>query len=105
MIHGRPSLSSLPRTLSDVCMGRQPADLLITGGRLVDVHTREVLDGVDVAVKAGRNAMFGDAPPTRGAPTRPLDAHGAVLLPRLIDTPMHVGSGVGARGGLPPAVP
>ena len=48
MIHGRPSLSSLTRTLSDVCMGREPADLLITGGRLVNVHTREVHDGVDV---------------------------------------------------------
>ncbi|MEA2248483.1 MAG: adenine deaminase, partial [Solirubrobacteraceae bacterium] len=42
-------------------MGRTPADLLITGGRLVNVHTREVLDGVDVAVKDGRVAMFGDA--------------------------------------------
>ena len=50
MIHGRPSLSVVSRTLSDVCMGRQPADLVIAGGRLVNVHTREVLDGVDVAV-------------------------------------------------------
>ena len=26
----------------------------------MNVHTREVLDGVDVAVKDGRVAMFGD---------------------------------------------
>src|SRR4051794_2805278 len=92
MIHGRPSLSSLTRTLSDVCMGRQPADLLITGGRLVGVHTREVLDGVDVAVKAGRIAMFGDAAPPRGPRTRMLAADGAFLVPGLIDTHMHVES-------------
>ena len=92
MIHGRPSLSSLTRALSDVCMGRQPADLLITGGRLVNVHTREVLDGVDVAVKAGRIAMFGDAAHTRGPQTRVLDAEGAFLVPGLIDTHMHVES-------------
>ena len=92
MIHGRPSLSSLTRTLSDVCMGREPADLLITGGRLVNVHTREVLDGVDVAVKSGRIAMFGDAAHTRGPRTRVLDADGAHLVPGLIDTHMHVES-------------
>ena len=92
MVHGRPSLSSLTRTLSDVCMGREPADLVITGGRLVNVHTREVLDGVDVAVKAGRIAMFGDAGHTRGPQTRVLDADGAYLVPGLIDTHMHVES-------------
>jgi adenine deaminase len=92
MIHGRPSLSSLTRTLSDVCMGREPADLVITGGRLVNVHTREVLDGVDVAVKSGRIAMFGDAAHTRGPQTRVLDADGAHLVPGLIDTHMHVES-------------
>jgi adenine deaminase len=92
MIHGRPSLSSLTRTLSDVCMGREPADLVITGGRLVNAHTREVLDGVDVAIKSGRIAMFGDAAHTRGPQTRLLDADGAHLVPGLIDTHMHVES-------------
>ena len=69
-------LSSATRTLSDVCMGRTPADLLITGGRLVNVHTREVLDGADVAVKDGRIAMFGDAGHTRGPDTEVLDTGG-----------------------------
>ena len=54
-------LSAATRTLADVCMGRMPADLLITSGRLVNVHTREIHDGVDVAIKDGRVAMFGDA--------------------------------------------
>jgi adenine deaminase len=85
-------LSALTRTLADVCMGRTPADLLITGGRLVNVHTREVHDGADVAVKDGRVAMFGDAAHTRGPDTEVLDAEGAYLVPGLIDTHLHVES-------------
>ncbi|MEA2381148.1 MAG: adenine deaminase [Solirubrobacteraceae bacterium] len=88
----RRSLSAHTRTLSDVCMGRTPADLLITGGRLVNVHTREVHEGVDVAVKDGRVAMFGDAAHTRGPETEVLDAGGAYLVPGLIDTHLHVES-------------
>jgi adenine deaminase len=78
--------------LVDVCMGRVAADLVITGGRLVNVHTREVHDGVDVAVKDGRVAMFGDAAHTRGPETEVLDADGAYLVPGLIDTHLHVES-------------
>jgi adenine deaminase len=73
-------------------MGREPADLLITGGRLVNVHTREVLDGVDVAVRHGRVAMFGDAAHTRGPETEVIDAEGAYLVPGLVDTHLHVES-------------
>src|SRR5437588_667773 len=65
---------------------------MITGGRLVNVHTREVLDGVDVAVKHGRVAMFGDAAHTRGPETEMIDAEGAYLVPGLIDTHLHVES-------------
>jgi adenine deaminase len=79
-------------TLVDVCMGRTPADLVITGGRLVNVHTREIQDGVDVAVKDGRVAMFGDTSHTRGPETEVLDAGGAYLVPGLIDTHLHVES-------------
>lgn len=88
----RAPLSETTRTLSDVCMGREPADLLIVNGRLVNVHTREVLDGTDVAVKAGRVAMFGDAAHTRGPSTEVIDADGAYLVPGLIDTHLHVES-------------
>jgi adenine deaminase len=88
----RKSLAEVGRTLTAVCMGREPADLVITGGRLVSVHTREVLEGVDVAVKHGRVAMFGDASHTRGPDTEVLDAGGAYLVPGLIDTHLHVES-------------
>jgi len=88
----RAPLSAVTRTLADVCMGRVHADVLITGGRLVNVHTREVLDGVDVAIACGRVAMFGDAAHTRGPDTEVIDADGAYLVPGLIDTHMHVES-------------
>jgi adenine deaminase len=104
VIHGRPSLSSVSRTLSDVCMGRQPADLVITGGRLVNVHTREVLDGAEVAIKSGRVAMFGDCAHAHGPATRVLDAEGAYLVPGLIDTHLHVESAMVTVGRFAEAV-
>ncbi len=88
----RRPLSEVTRELTAVCMGRQPADLVIRGGRLVDVHTREVLDGVDIAVAHGRVAMFGDCAHTVGPETEQLDAGGAYLVPGLIDTHLHVES-------------
>jgi adenine deaminase len=88
----RPNLAQATRLLTDVCMGREPADLVITGGRLVNVHTREVQDGVEVAVKGGRVAMFGDAAHTRGPDTETIDADGAYLVPGLVDTHLHVES-------------
>ena len=104
MIHGRPSLSSVSRTLADVCMGREPADLVIAGGRLVSVHTREVLDGAEVAIRSGRVAMFGDCSHTRGPETRILDAEGAYLVPGLIDTHLHVESAMVTVGRFAEAV-
>src|SRR3954466_11057974 len=91
MSAARP-LAAVTRALADVCMGRAPADVLITGGRLVNVHTREVHDGVDVAIKDGRVAMFGDARHTKGPDTEVIDADGAYLVPGLIDTHLHVES-------------
>lgn len=88
----RAPLSAVSRALADVSMGRAHADTLITGGRLVNVHTREVLDGVDVAIARGRVAMFGDADHARGPGTDVIDADGAYLVPGLIDTHMHVES-------------
>jgi adenine deaminase len=85
-------LSQVSRSLTDVCMGREQADLVVSGGRIVDVHTREVLDGLGVAVKDGRVAMFGDVGHTIGPATATIDAEGAYLVPGLIDTHLHVES-------------
>src|SRR4029450_4337903 len=88
----RRPLPQLTRELTDVCMGRAPADLVVRGGRLVNVHTREVLDGADVAIAHGRVAMFGDVSHAVGPETGTIDADGAFLVPGLIDPPMHVES-------------
>src|SRR6478672_8979262 len=88
----RRPLSEVTRELSAVCMGRRPADLVIRNGRLVSVHTREVLDGMEVAVAEGRVAMFGDCAHTVGPETETIDAEGAHLVPGLIDTHLHVES-------------
>src|SRR5919201_33876 len=88
----RKPLADVTRSLTAVCMGREPADLVVTGGRLVNVHTREVLDGADVAIGHGRVAMFGDVSHTRGPETEVVDAAGAYLVPGLVDTHLHVES-------------
>ena len=88
----RRPLSELTRELTDVCMGRAPADLVIRGGRLVNVHTREILRDADVAIAHGRVAMFGDVAHTVGPRTETIDAEGAYLVPGLIDTHLHVES-------------
>jgi adenine deaminase len=88
----RTPLAQVTRSLTAVCMGREPADLVVTGGRLVNVHTREVEDGVDVAIRHGRVALVGDAAHTRGPATEIVDAEGAYLVPGLVDTHLHVES-------------
>ncbi len=77
-----------------VAAGRAPADLVIRGGRVVSVHTREVLDW-ELAVTAGRFAYVGpDAGHCIGADTEVVDAGGAFLIPGLCDGHMHIESGM-----------
>ena len=88
---GRKPLSETGQLLTEVSMGRRPADRVITGGRLVNVHTREILDA-DVAIAAGRVACFGDVAHATGPDTEVTDAAGAFLVPGLVDTHVHVES-------------
>jgi adenine deaminase len=89
---GRRPLSEITRELTSVCLGRTWAETVIRNGRLVNVHTREVLDGTDVAIAHGRVAMFGECGHTIGPETETIDAAGAYLVPGLIDTHLHVES-------------
>src|SRR5690242_14168380 len=88
----RRPLSELTLVLTAVAMGREPAELVIRNGRLVNVHTREVQEGVDVAIAQGRVALFGDVSHAVGPATETIDAEGAYLVPGLIDTHLHVES-------------
>src|SRR6187455_3788809 len=67
-----------------VARGDEPADLVIRGGRVLSVFTREWLD-VDVAVCDGVVAGLGDY---EGQET--LDADGAYVVPGFIDSHMHL---------------
>jgi adenine deaminase len=75
--------------LIDVALGRGPADAVISGGQVVNVHTGEVLRA-DVAVVGGRIAAVGMLPQAvRGAETREIDARGLFVAPGLIDGHLH----------------
>ena len=93
-----PSLTSwaesAPRLVA-VAAGRAPADLVIRGGKLVNVQSREVLDGWQVAVAAGRFAYVGpNASHCIGPDTAVIEADGRYLIPGLCDGHMHIESGM-----------
>lgn len=78
-----------------VAAGRDAADLVIRGARVVNVHTREVLEGWDIAIAEGRFAYVGpDARHCIGDTTEVVDADGAYAIPGLVDGHMHIESGM-----------
>jgi adenine deaminase len=61
----------------------------------VNVHSREVIDGTDIAIRAGRFAYCGpDASRMIGPGTQVIDAGGRYLIPGLCDGHMHIESGM-----------
>jgi adenine deaminase len=61
----------------------------------VNVHSREVIPGSDIAIKAGRFAYCGpDAGRMIGPDTTVIDAGGRYMVPGLCDGHMHVESGM-----------
>ncbi|MEH6835958.1 MULTISPECIES: adenine deaminase [Falsihalocynthiibacter] len=78
-----------------VAAGREAADLVIRNGKWVNVHTREVLEGYDLAIADGRFAYCGpDAQHCIGPDTEIIDADGAFMIPGLCDAHMHIESGM-----------
>ncbi len=78
-----------------VAAGRSPASLVLRNARLVNVQSREVLEGWDVAVVHGRFAYVGpDASHCIGAETKVVDLNGRFLIPGLCDAHMHIESGM-----------
>ena len=87
--------SDVTTILVDVAAGRRPADLVIRGGRWVNVQSREILDGQDLAISAGRFAWCGpDASHCIGPDTQVIDADGRFMAPGLCDGHLHVESGM-----------
>ena len=54
-------LEECTEKLAAVATGREKADLVIRGAKIVNVCTREILSGRDVAVTEGRIALVGNA--------------------------------------------
>ena len=73
-------------------LGEVKADLVVTGGRLINVYSGEVLEGVEMAVSEGRVCYLGpSADHTRGDQTRIIDARGRWIAPGFIDAHTHIG--------------
>ena len=81
---------TVAQNLVDVAMGRTPAECVVRDGRWVNVHTREVIDHIDIAIHSGRIAYVGpDAEYCIGEQTTVIDANNAYLVPGLSDAHMH----------------
>lgn len=90
-----PAWPEVAADLIAVAARRAPADLVIRNCAWVNVHSREVIEGSDIAIKAGRFASCGpDARPVIGPDTKVIDAGGRFLIPGLCDGHMHVESGM-----------
>ncbi len=78
-----------------VAAGREAADTVIRGGIWVNVHTRETLEGHDLAIADGRFAYCGpDASHCIGPDTEIVEAQGRYMIPGLCDGHMHIESGM-----------
>lgn len=92
-VHTRKKLSGLTLDLVATAMGREPADMIIRNGRLVNVNTARIEDGVDVAVRHGFIALVGDASHIPlSKETKVVDAERRFIVPGFIDTHDHVES-------------
>jgi adenine deaminase len=80
------------RRLVQGAMGELKADLIVTGGRLINVYSGEILDGMEIGVLDGRICYVGpSARHARGPETRVIDAHGLYVSPGFIDGHTHIG--------------
>jgi len=95
MEHHIKSWAEVAPRLVAVAAGREAADLVVRGGILVNVQSREILDGWQVSVADGRFAYVGpDASHCIGPDTEVIEANGRYLIPGLCDGHMHIESGM-----------
>ena len=100
----RKHLYEIGHELVATATGRTPADVIIRSGRLVNVITREILDGPDIAIRFGRIALVGDASKCRGRDTLVIDAKGSYLVPGFLDGHVHIESSMVTVGQFAKAV-
>lgn len=86
------------KTLSAVAQGIQPAEIVITNAKLINVCTGEILPDTDVAIACGRIALVGDGKHCIGEHTTVIDAKGQYIAPGFLDGHMHVESSMMSVG-------
>ena len=80
------------RRLVQGAMGELKADLIVSGGKLINVYSGEILDGMEIGVLDGRVCYVGpSAAHGRGPQTQIIDAHGLYVSPGFIDGHTHIG--------------
>jgi len=101
---GRSRLEDVTKLLVDTAMGRVKADLVVKNGKLVNVFTGEIIEGVDVAIKGDRIALVGKADHAIGDSTQVVDASGKYLVPGFLDGHVHIESSMMTVTGFARAV-
>ncbi|MBI4529475.1 MAG: adenine deaminase [Deltaproteobacteria bacterium] len=73
-------------------LGEIKADLIITGGKQINVYSGEILEGMEIAVLDGRISYVGpSAAHARGDATKMLDAQDLYVAPGFVDGHTHIG--------------
>ncbi|MDP2086169.1 MAG: adenine deaminase C-terminal domain-containing protein [Gemmobacter sp.] len=87
-------LWQMTRRLADVAGGRAPADLVITGARLLNTYSERISGPREIWVAGGRIAAVRPAGAWRAgpAPLQVVDAQGGILAPGLCDPHIHIES-------------
>ncbi len=79
------------KTLMQVALGEQTADLVVINARLANVYTGEILDNFAISTKGRWIAYVGPNPEhTIGSRTEVIDAGGQTVIPGLIDGHAHL---------------
>ncbi|AIQ62995.1 adenine deaminase [Paenibacillus stellifer] len=93
MVFTRKPLADCIPALVATARGDLAATLVITGGKLVNVVSGEILDGMSVGIQEGRIAYVGkDVSHLIGEHTKIIDAAGKYIAPGLLDGHCHIES-------------
>ncbi|MBS4022319.1 MAG: adenine deaminase [Dethiobacter sp.] len=78
------------KQLGLTALGKEPADLIINGGKVLNVYTGELLEN-QVVICGDRIAYVGpEAVFPAGPQTKTIDVHGQVIIPGFIDGHIHM---------------
>ena len=79
------------KTLIDAALGRSKADIVLTDLQIVDVNSREILEG-GIAIKEESIVRIGDVSDLIGSKTQVIKGRGRFATPAFIESHIHVES-------------